>query len=140
MSGFESPPLRQTVAEVPSGARPGASRSNGGVGPRRFAHGREDQATGLLQIARLRAQLVRLERDAPEGKGDPNAENVVGHDGIGTGYHTISVVALDEGDVCDIPYAHSQSVAGRSSRLRHQVHKWMSYEIVREQDRGSISA
>ena len=68
----------------------------------------------------------------------PMAGEVVGLDGIGTGFHTSSVVALDDGEVCVIPYAHLQQLAGRSPVLQHQVHRMMSREIVREQGQVAL--
>jgi CRP/FNR family transcriptional regulator len=68
----------------------------------------------------------------------PMAGEVVGLDGIGTGFHTGSVVALDDGEVCVIPYAHLQQVAAHSPALQHQVHRVMSREIVREQGQVAL--
>ena len=66
--------------------------------------------------------------------GFPMAGDLTGMDGIGTDHHTQSVVALEDGEVCVVPYAHLQEVAARLPALQHQFHRMMSREIVREQD------
>lgn len=56
---------------------------------------------------------------------------IMGLDGIETGQHTVSVVALDDGEVCVIPYAQLDELSRRGSGLRNQIHRVMSREIVR---------
>jgi CRP/FNR family transcriptional regulator len=58
---------------------------------------------------------------------------VLGLDGIATDRHSLDVIALDDSEVCVIPYAHLQAVAMRAPAIQHQVHRMMSREIVREQ-------
>ena len=76
--------------------------------------------------------------DTPDGHaqviGFPMAGEVVGMDGIETDRHRTSVVALDDGETCVIPYARFQEVALRVPALYHQMHRMMSREIVREQE------
>jgi len=50
--------------------RPQELRDRIAVLERGVAHGREDQVSGRAEVARLRAQLERLERYAPAGNGD----------------------------------------------------------------------
>jgi CRP/FNR family transcriptional regulator len=64
----------------------------------------------------------------------PMAGEVVGLDGIETETHRLNVIALDDGEVCVIPYAHFESIAMRVPALQRQLHKLMSREIVREQE------
>ena len=76
--------------------------------------------------------------DTPDGQtqvtGFPMAGDVVGVDGIETDRHRQNVIALDDGEVCVIPYAHFQAVARRVPTVQHQMHKMMSREIVRKQE------
>ena len=58
---------------------------------------------------------------------------MLGMDGIESGIHTVSVVALEDSEVCVIPYAQLEAHATRLPRLQHQIYKIMSREIVREQ-------
>lgn len=64
----------------------------------------------------------------------PMAGDLAGMDGIGSETHVQSLVALETGEVCVVPYAHLQNRIGSFPRLQHQVNCIMSREIVREQD------
>jgi CRP/FNR family transcriptional regulator len=57
---------------------------------------------------------------------------LVGLDGIGSETHTCSTVALEDTDVCVIPYERLEEVALSVPTLRNHFHKVMSREIVRE--------
>ena len=57
---------------------------------------------------------------------------IIGMDGIGTGTHSTSAVALEDSEVCVIPYAKLQELTRDLPGLQTQFHKVMSREIVRE--------
>jgi CRP/FNR family transcriptional regulator, anaerobic regulatory protein len=59
------------------------------------------------------------------------ASDILGIDGIGTGAHAQSVVALEDSEVCVFPYARLESAATRVPALRRQLQRLMSCEIVR---------
>jgi CRP/FNR family transcriptional regulator len=61
------------------------------------------------------------------------AGDVVGLDGIESGQHKLDVVALEDGEVCVIPYAELEALASRTPALQKHLHRLMSREIVREQ-------
>ncbi|HEY4998409.1 MAG TPA: fumarate/nitrate reduction transcriptional regulator Fnr [Usitatibacter sp.] len=56
------------------------------------------------------------------------AGEILGMDGIGSGNHASDVIALEDSEVCIIPYAHLEE-----PRLQRQLHKAMSRELVRDQ-------
>ena len=56
------------------------------------------------------------------------AGEVLGMDGIGTGSHTVDLIALEDSEVCVIPYARLEE-----PQLQRQLHKVMSRELVRDQ-------
>jgi len=61
------------------------------------------------------------------------AGEIMGMDGIGPEEHGNSAVALEDSEVCVIPYSRLESL-GRDMHLLHrQFHKVMSREIVQEQ-------
>jgi CRP/FNR family transcriptional regulator, anaerobic regulatory protein len=60
------------------------------------------------------------------------AGELVGLDGISNGTHTCEAVALEDTDVCVIPYAKIEAVASAVPKLRNHFLKVMSREIVRE--------
>jgi CRP/FNR family transcriptional regulator len=60
------------------------------------------------------------------------AGEIMGMDGIGPEAHVLNAVALEDSEVCVIPYSRLESLGREMQGLRHQFHKVMSREIVRE--------
>ncbi len=60
------------------------------------------------------------------------AGELLGLDGIGSERHNVDAVALEDSQVCLIPYADLESLARRFGELQRQLHKIMSREIVRD--------
>ena len=60
------------------------------------------------------------------------AGELLGLDGISTDIHTCDAVALEDSQVCVIPYAQLEDLSREFSELQHQFHKIMSREIVRD--------
>ena len=60
------------------------------------------------------------------------AGELLGLDGIGTDRHTCDAVALEDSQVCVIPYHQLEDLARELSDLQRHFHKIMSREIVRD--------
>jgi CRP/FNR family transcriptional regulator len=60
------------------------------------------------------------------------AGEILGMDGIGSDHHTCNLVALEDSEVCVIPYARLQEMSQEVPGLQRHFHKTMSREIVRE--------
>jgi CRP/FNR family transcriptional regulator len=60
------------------------------------------------------------------------AGELLGFDGIATGTHCCDAVALEDSQVCVIPYARLEELAREFAELQRQFHRIMSREIVRE--------
>ncbi len=60
------------------------------------------------------------------------AGELLGLDGIGTDRHTCDAVALEDSQVCVIPYHQLEELSRELSDLQRQFHKIMSREIVRD--------
>jgi CRP/FNR family transcriptional regulator len=60
------------------------------------------------------------------------AGEIVGLDGIATDLHTCDAIALEDTEVCALPFERIEEVARDVKALQHHVHKIMSREIVRE--------
>jgi len=60
------------------------------------------------------------------------AGELLGLDGIGTDRHTCDAVALEDSQVCVIPYHQLEDLSREFSDLQRQLHKIMSREIVRD--------
>jgi CRP/FNR family transcriptional regulator, anaerobic regulatory protein len=57
---------------------------------------------------------------------------LLGLDGIGTDRHTCDAIALEDSQVCIIPYHQLEDLSRELSDLQRQFHKIMSREIVRD--------
>jgi CRP/FNR family transcriptional regulator len=60
------------------------------------------------------------------------AGELLGLDGISSDRHSCDAVALEDSEVCMIPYARLEDVSRDVIGLQRQFHKVMSREIVRE--------
>jgi len=61
------------------------------------------------------------------------AGELIGLDGIGTGMHEAQAVALENSQVCVIPFDELESLSREIASLQQQFHKVLSQEIVRKQ-------
>jgi CRP/FNR family transcriptional regulator len=57
---------------------------------------------------------------------------ILGMDGIGTERHTCDAVALEDSEICLIPFARLEDLSREMHNLQHHFHKVMSREIVRD--------
>ena len=57
---------------------------------------------------------------------------LLGLDGIGTEAHTCNAVALEDSEVCAIPFTQLEGLSREIHTLQHHFHKVMSREIVRD--------
>jgi len=72
------------------------------------------------------------------------AGDLLGLDAIGGGNHTCDTIALEDTEVCEIPFASLEQLSRELPSLQHQLHRIMSREIVRDHGvmllLGSMSA
>ena len=72
----------------------------------------------------------------PDGRdqvtGFQMAGEMLGLDGIGTEQHTCNAVALEDSEVCVIPFNRLEGMLRQISSLQSHFHKLMSREIVRD--------
>ena len=61
------------------------------------------------------------------------AGEILGLDGIGSGLHSCDAIALEDAEVCVLPYEQLESHASDFPSLQRQLHRILSREIVREQ-------
>lgn len=61
------------------------------------------------------------------------AGEIIGLDGISTDRHVCNAVALEDSEVCMIPFDRLEELSRKVEPLQRQFHKFMSREIVREQ-------
>lgn len=60
------------------------------------------------------------------------AGEIIGLDGIVNDHHTCDAVALEDAEVCVMPFDKIEELSREVNALQHHVHKIMSREIVRE--------
>ena len=60
------------------------------------------------------------------------AGEIMGLDGIVSDHHTCNAVALEDAEVCVMPFDSIEELSREVKSLQHHVHKIMSREIVRE--------
>jgi CRP/FNR family transcriptional regulator, anaerobic regulatory protein len=72
------------------------------------------------------------------------AGDLLGMDAIGSGLHNCSATALEDSEVCEIPFGRLQELAMQTPALMQQFHRVLGREIQREQAimlfRGSMRA
>ena len=74
--------------------------------------------------------LVADGRDQVTGFQMPG--ELLGFDGIGTDFHTCNAMALEDSEVCVIPFDKLQQLAREIPELQSHLHRVMSREIVRD--------
>lgn len=62
------------------------------------------------------------------------AGELLGMDAIGTGRHQCDAVALDDAEVCEIPFDALEELFGQVPNLLRHFHRIMGQEITREQN------
>ena len=60
------------------------------------------------------------------------AGEVIGLDGIVNDHHTCNAIALEDAEVCVMPFDRIEEISREINAMQHHVHKIMSREIVRE--------
>lgn len=75
---------------------------------------------------------VILEDGRDQVTGFQMAGEILGMDGIGTDMHTCNATALEDAEVCVIPFNQLETLSRDINALQHHFHKVMSREIVRE--------
>ncbi|MBC5765627.1 fumarate/nitrate reduction transcriptional regulator Fnr [Ramlibacter albus] len=109
----------------------------------RFARRRVKQGEALYQagekfgsIHAVRSGTFKTVLTLRDGRqqvtGFHMAGEMMGMDGLATGRHASAAEALEDCEVCVVPYAHLTQLAASNSSLQHVVGRLMSREIVRE--------
>ena len=75
---------------------------------------------------------VLLEDGREQVTGFQMAGELLGMDGIGTESHTCNAIALEDSEICAIPFNRLESLSREIHTLQHHFHKVMSREIVRD--------
>jgi CRP/FNR family transcriptional regulator len=108
-----------------------ASRRSVGRGEHLFRVG--DEFTALYAV---RTGFFKTRVSSEDGRdqvtGFQMAGELIGLDGISTDRHACDAVALEDSQVCIIPYHQLEELSRELSDLQRQFHRIMSREIVRD--------
>ena len=108
-----------------------ATRRKIARGEHLFRHG--DKFNALYAI---RTGFFRTRISAEDGRdqvtGFQMAGEIMGLDGIVSDHHTCDAVALEDAEVCVMPFDRIEELSREITSLQRHVHKIMSREIVRE--------
>ncbi len=75
---------------------------------------------------------VNTEDGRDQVTGFQMAGEIIGLDGIVNDHHTCDAIALEDAEVCVMPFDRIEEISREVNALQHHVHKIMSREIVRE--------
>jgi len=75
---------------------------------------------------------VLLEDGRDQVTGFQMAGELLGLDGISTEFHTCNAIALEDSEICSIPFSRLEGLSREIHNLQHHFHKVMSREIVRD--------
>jgi CRP/FNR family transcriptional regulator len=75
---------------------------------------------------------VLIEDGREQVTGFQMAGELLGLDGISTEHHTCNAIALEDSEVCAIPFPRLESLSREIHTLQRHFHKVMSREIVRD--------
>jgi CRP/FNR family transcriptional regulator len=59
--------------------------------------------------------------------------DIIGLDGVGTDHHGTEAIALEDSEVCVLPFVKVEDLARSVPALQHNLHQVMSNEIARDQ-------
>lgn len=96
---------------------------------------RRDQSFAMVYAVRF----GHLKSSQPDHRGQPHVTafymsgDLIGLDAIYAGRHASTMCALDDCEVCEIPYGRLQEAMHDSAPLMQRFHSALSHEIVREQ-------
>lgn len=92
---------------------------------------------GFTKLYAIRLGHFKTYRDNASGEQQITGFQMPGEllalDAIGTGRHPCSAVALEDSEVCEIPFAKLEELFGEVPMLLRHFHRLMSQEITREQ-------
>lgn len=108
-----------------------ATRRKVKQGNRLFSNG--DQFTSLYAIRTGFFKTCISSEDGHEQvTGFQMAGEIIGLDGIVSDHHSCNAIALEDADVCVMPFGYVEALSREFPVLQRHVHKIMSREIVRE--------
>jgi CRP/FNR family transcriptional regulator len=92
-----------------------------------------DRFTSLYAIRSGSCKTVSLSEDGQcQVAGYHMSGEVIGTDGIGTDHHGCEAVALEDTEVCALPFDRMEALGRQNIDFQHNLHRLLSREIARE--------
>jgi len=92
-----------------------------------------DRFTSLYAIRSGSCKTVSLSEDGHDQvAGYHMSGEIIGTDGIGTDLHGCEAVALEDTEVCALPFDRLAALSRQNVSFQHNVHRLLSREIARE--------
>ena len=92
-----------------------------------------DRFTSLYAIRSGSCKTVSLSEDGHDQvAGYHMSGEIIGTDGIGTDHHGCEAVALEDTEVCALPFDRMETLGRQNMRFQHNLHRLLSREIARE--------
>ena len=101
-------------------------------GTRLYAAGGPFEAIYTVRLGSLKTSVL-FEDGREQVTGFHMLGELVGLDGIGTEKHNCSAYALEDSEVCMLPFSRLEEFSRSIPALQRHVHRLLSTEIVREQ-------
>jgi CRP/FNR family transcriptional regulator, anaerobic regulatory protein len=94
-----------------------------------------DRFSALYAIRAGSCKTVLLAQDGNDQvSGYHMPGDILGADGIGTDSHNCQAVALEDTEVCVLPFGRIEELARNNHGFQHAVHRLLSREIARERN------
>ncbi len=101
-------------------------------GERLYATGSPFEALYTVRLGSLKTSVL-FEDGREQVTGFHMLGELIGLDGISTDTHNCSAYALEDSEVCLLPFSRLEEFARTIPAMQHHVHRLLSTEIVREQ-------
>jgi CRP/FNR family transcriptional regulator len=108
-----------------------ATRRKVARGTNLFSHGEKFNALFAIRTGFFKTR-ISAEDGRDQVTGFQMAGEIIGLDGIVNDQHSCDAVALEDAEVCVMPFDRIEEISREVTALQHHVHKIMSREIVRE--------
>ena len=104
-----------------------------GCGKGRPCSGTGDRFTALYAIRSGSCKTVFLsENGSDQVSGYDMVGEIIGTDGIGDDTHSCQAVALEDTEVCALPFKRMETLGRENVTFQHNLHRLLSREIARE--------
>ncbi len=97
-----------------------------------YRSGDKFQALYAIHSGSFKTQVL-YEDGREQVTGFQMAGEIIGLDAISTDRHTCEAVALEDSEVCELPFTKLEALSREMPSLQRHLHKIMSREIVRDQ-------